>query len=76
MVTLDLVRNAAGYTIEEASEHCEVSVEEMKRLENDSGEMTKAIACKIKKLYGVSLDNLQFAIYAFLLLNASHGFMN
>jgi len=75
-VTLDLARRAAGYTINEAAEHCDMPVEEMKRLENDPGQMTKTIACKIKKLYGASLDNLQFAIYTFLLLNASHGFMN
>lgn len=60
MITLEIIRNSAGYTIEEASEHCQVSVEEMKRFENDPGIMPKVIACKIKRLYNISLDSLQF----------------
>ena len=68
-ITLRMARELSGYTVGEVSRHCHVSIVEMGRLENDPGEMPKVVACKIRRLYGISLDSLCIG-------NTSHLAMN
>jgi len=56
LITLEAVRDAAGYTVEDAARHCEVAVGEMKRLERNVGEIPAIIVLKLRKIYKFPID--------------------
>jgi len=49
-------RESCGYAVEEVAGYCGISVDTYKNYEKNSGEMIKVIACKLKRLYSISLD--------------------
>jgi len=77
-ITLKEVRESSGYSAEKAAEKLGILIEVYNNYENDPGQIPKVVACKIRRMYGISLDSLCIGViaYAFLLLNASHLSMN
>ncbi len=57
-ISLHAMRIMAGYTVEEAAEHCGISAGEYMAYEEDSREIPLHAARKIRKLYGIPLDLL------------------
>ncbi|EGW36446.1 helix-turn-helix transcriptional regulator [Desulfosporosinus sp. OT] len=57
-ITFRAARIASGYTIEQVASHCSVESNTIKRFENDCTEMPIDLACKVSKLYNISLDDL------------------
>lgn len=55
-VTLQSVRISKNYTVEEAAKHCQVSVEDMEKLESQPGEMPASMVMKLRKIYGFPID--------------------
>lgn len=55
-ITLRDARILSGYTVEEAARICGVTTEAYNAYENDAGIIPKNTACKIKKMYHISLD--------------------
>jgi len=62
LIKLNAVRDSAGYTIEEASEYCQVSVEEMERLEDDPGNMLSSMVTKLRRIYKIPIDYVVFIL--------------
>ena len=60
-ITLRDARISSGYTVEEAARLCGVTVEAYNAYENDAGIIPKNTACKIKKMYHISLDLIYFS---------------
>jgi DNA-binding XRE family transcriptional regulator len=54
-----MAREMSGYTLDEAAEYCGVSTEQMEAFEREPGEIPKNVACKIKKMYNISLDIIE-----------------
>jgi len=67
LIKLSAVRNSAGYTIEEASEYCQVSVEEMRRLEGEPGDMLASMVLRLRKIYKIPIDYV--SLFLFLGIN-------
>ncbi|WP_407310431.1 helix-turn-helix transcriptional regulator [Desulfosporosinus sp. SB140] len=57
-ITLSSARTVCGYTQEEAARHCGVSPIIIEKYEKDCTDMPINLACKISRLYDISLDDL------------------
>ena len=58
-ISLKTARELSGYTVEEVAKQCGVSIVQMEAFEREPGEIPKVMACKIKKMYKISLDLLE-----------------
>ena len=56
---LSSVRISKGYTAEAAANHLGITTELYEAYENNPGSIPKIIACKIKKLYEVLLEDIE-----------------
>ena len=61
-MTLDLVRRAAGYTINEAAEYCDMPAEEMKRLEDNPGDMPASMVSRLRRIYKFPIDYVSLVV--------------
>lgn len=57
-ITLEAARIACGYTIEQVANHCRVESNIIREFEVDCTEMPIDLACKVSKIYDISLDDL------------------
>lgn len=57
-LTLLTARELRGYTIDEVALACGVTREDMRRYEINTGEMPFSIARKIKRLFGIKIEQI------------------
>jgi DNA-binding XRE family transcriptional regulator len=58
-ITLRVVRESCGYTVEEVAEYCGIALDKMKEVEDDPGAMKDSIAIKLRKLFGIPIDYIR-----------------
>lgn len=56
---LSSVRIAKGYTKEEAAKDLGITTKLYEAYEDNPGTIPKIIACKIKRMYGILLENIE-----------------
>ena len=57
-ITLRVARISCGYTEEEVTRYCGISVDKLRDFEKDCREMPITVACKMAKLFKMSLDQI------------------
>lgn len=59
ILSLDELREEAGYTLQEVASICGVSEKQMKAYEASPGNMSASTAIKLRKLFKVPIDFLE-----------------